>query len=186
MQKEFPTTGVLTEEAATVTHVGGEPDDEEGWISEDNGDATITHSSTTPGKRRKHVRSSKGKAVVKISSTGLGEKGRWRLSASEQDCSSPQACSPTSDTTRALSPVTSEPEQVQDINQEVERRGRSIHHERKGSNLSSRPSIHHRRLESLKLAQHSRDASPSRSIRFADEHPSGTSTPRNGALPNES
>lgn len=185
-QMEPVATEISTEEAATVTHAEGERDNEEGWVSEDTGDGAIASSSVAQGERRKRVRSSKHKAAAQPPSTGLDEEGRRRLSASDQGYVSSHVSSPSSDTMPSLSPVTSEPEQAQDVPQDVERRGRSKHHERKGSNFSPRSSIQHRRLESLRLVQHARDASPSRSIRFADEHRSGTSTPRNGVLPNES
>ncbi|KAG9315963.1 Sodium/hydrogen exchanger family-domain-containing protein [Chiua virens] len=99
-------------------------------------------------------------------------------STSEKSTSSQLSTS----TSATLVPMGNEP----DIPEEdVDQRGRSAFHERKSSRLSSRPSFHHRRLESL-LSDHSRDVSPSRSIRFADEPRSGTSTPRNGVLQNES
>ena len=182
LQKGTPTTGVPTEEAATVTQAEGEQDDE-GWASEDSGYGTISTSSAVrvPGARRKRVRLSRGKPA----GAGLNKKGRRRSSASEHGRSSSHARSPSSDTTPAVS-LANEPERAPDAREDTDPRGRSTHHERKSSGLSSHPSIQHRRLESLRLSQHSRDASPSRSIRFADEHPSGTSTPRNGMLQNES
>jgi NhaP-type Na+/H+ or K+/H+ antiporter len=188
LQKDTPTTWVLTEEPATVTQAEGEPNDEQGWASEDSEDGTISSSSVVraPGRRRKRVRSSKGNALVKPAGARLNKKGRRRSSASEHGHFSPHAHSPSSDTTPTMSPVANEPERAPDTSEDPDRRGRSAHHERKSSGLSSHPSIQHRRLESLRLSLHSRDASPARSIRFADEHRSGTNTPRNGLLQNES
>ena len=188
-QKEPVATGLPKEEAATVTHIETDQNDEEDWASEDSGEGTIASSSAArvkPGERRRRVRSSKGKAVVKAAGTGLNKRGRRGSSMSEQSRSSPQVRSPSADTTPTPPPLTNEPEQIADVPEDADRRGRSTHHERKSSGLSLQSSIQHRRLESLRLAQHSRDASPSRSIRFADEQRSGTSTPRNGVSQNES
>ncbi|KAH0831869.1 Sodium/hydrogen exchanger family-domain-containing protein [Lanmaoa asiatica] len=187
LPKESLTTAVSTEEAATVTQTEGELDNEEGWASEDSVDGTIVSSSAAQDERRRRVRSSKAKATVKpTAGAGQNKKGRRRSSASEQGRYSLHTRSLSSDTTPTLSPVENEPERAQDVLEDIDRRGRSTHHERKSSGLSHHPSIQHRRLESLKLAQRSRDASPTRSIRFADEHRSGTSTPRSGVLQNES
>ena len=188
LQKDTPTTWVPIEEAVSVTQAEGELNDDEGWASEGSEDGTISSSSVarTPGRRRKRVRSSKGKALVKPAGAGLNKKGRRRLSASEHGHFSPHARSPSSDATPTLSPVANEPERTPDTPEDANQRGRSTHHERKSSGLSSHPSIQHRRLESLRLSLHSRDVSPARSIRFADEHRSGTNTPRNGLLQNES
>ncbi|KAF8551278.1 hypothetical protein OG21DRAFT_1445426 [Imleria badia] len=189
LQKEPVTTGSPTEEAATVTHIETEQNDEGEWASEDSGEGTIASSSAVrakTGERKRRVRSSKGKAALKPASTGLNKRGRRRGSVSEQGRSSPHVHSPSADTTPTLSPVTNEPERIPDVTEDADQRGRSTHHERKSSGLSPQPSIRHRRLESLRLGQLSRDASPSRSIRFADEQRSGTSTPRSGVLQNES
>lgn len=177
------TNGLPTEEAAAVTHTETDQNDEEEWASEDSDERTIASVSTAraPSERRKRVRSSKGKAVMKPA--GLNKKGRRRSSVSEHTRSSLHVRSRSADTT---SPLTSEPERISEIPEDADPRGRSTRPERKNSGFSPQPSIQHRRLESLRQAGHSRDASPSRSIRFADEHPSGTSTPRNGILQNES
>ena len=181
LQKESVTIKVPTEEVPIVTHTEGKLNDEEGWASEDSTGSTIASSSVVPG-RKKRVRSSKGKAVVKPVGAGLNKKGRRRSSVNEQGRSSPH---PSSDTTPALSPVANEPERAQGVPEDVDQRGRSARPERRSSGLSARPSVQHRRLESLRLAQHTRDASPTRSIRFADEPRSGTNTPRNSMLQNE-
>ena len=191
-QKEPVTIGVPTEEAATLTQAGYKPSDEEGWVSEDSGNGTISSSSAAqaPAGRRKRVRSSKAKVVVKPAGAGLNKRGRRRSSASEHGRSSPHVRSTYSDlgsdTTPTLSPTANVQGRIQDMPEDADQRGRSPDHERKGSAHSSHPSIRHRRLESLRLTRHSRDASPARSIRFADENRSGTSTPRNGVLQNES
>ncbi|KAI6006470.1 Sodium/hydrogen exchanger family-domain-containing protein [Pisolithus marmoratus] len=58
-------------------------------------------------------------------------------------------------------------------------RGRSVRSERPTTDHPVPRSIKHRRLESLKMDQTSRDVSPARSVRFADEGArSGTITPR--------
>ena len=59
-------------------------------------------------------------------------------------------------------------------------RGRSYVPHRQGSGHTSRRSIQHRRLESLRTSeQNSRDVSPTRSVRFIDEEPrNGAGTPR--------
>ena len=179
-QKAASIFEVSTEEATTRTHAEGELDDEEGWASEDSGNGTVTSSSAVPKKKR--GRSSKGKAVVKPL-TGLHKKGRRRSSTSEHGRPSLQLFS---DATPTLPPVATELERGLDGPEDVDRRGRTAQFERRGSGLSPRPSVQHRRLESLRVTQHSRDASPARSIRFADEpRSSGTSTPRNGMLQNE-
>ena len=168
-----------------MTHAETEQNDEEEWASEDSGENTISSSSAAraPSERKKRVRSGKGKT----GSAGLNKKGRRRSSTSEQSRSFPPVRASSSDTPPPPPPVANEPERSPDVPEDVDRRGRSTHHARKSSSLSPRPSIviQHRRLESLRLAQHSRDASPSRSIRFADEQWSGTSTPRSGMLQNE-
>ncbi|KAG8214423.1 Sodium/hydrogen exchanger family-domain-containing protein [Butyriboletus roseoflavus] len=186
-QKETLTTEVSAKEVGAAVNQEHEPNDE-GWASEDTGDGMVTSSSAVPNERRKRVRLSKGKAMAMPAGAGPNENGLRRMSASEQGYFSPHVFSSSPDTTPTLSPVTNESErtQTQDVPEDVDRRGRSTFHERKGSYLSSHPSIQHRRLESLKLAQRSREASPSRSIRFVDEHRSGTTTPRNGALQNDS
>ncbi|KAI9568563.1 Sodium/hydrogen exchanger family-domain-containing protein [Boletus coccyginus] len=161
-QKEPITTGVPTEEATTLTQAECKPSDEEGWVSEDSGNGTMSGSSAAraPAGRRKRVRSSKAKATVKPAA-GLNKSGRRRSSASEHGRFFPHVRS-TSDTTPTLSPTTNERERVQDMPEVAYQRGRSSDHERKSSSHSSHPSIHHRRLESLRLAHRSRDASPAR------------------------
>lgn len=181
LQTESATSEALPREASTVVHAEGEPSDEEGWASEDSVDGRITNSSAEP-ERKKRVRLNKGKAVVKPAGSASSKKGRRRSSTNEQGRPSPQ---PSSETTPTVFPVANEPERAQDTPENVVQRGRSTHPERRSNGLSPRPSIQHRRLESLRLAQHVRDASPARSIRFADDPRSGTNTPRNGVLQNE-
>lgn len=180
MQKE-PATQSPTENAATMTHAEGEPTDEEGWASEESGDGTSVSSSAVPGWK-KRVRLSRGKVATKSTSAGVHKKGRRRSSANERGHSSSQ---PASDSAAMPSPVANEPEQAQDAPEDLDRRGRSTHLDRRPSGISPRSSILHRRLESLKLAQHAREASPARSIRFADEPRSGSITPHNGWFQNE-
>jgi len=64
-------------------------------------------------------------------------------------------------------------------------RGRSAH-TRQNTDQSAHRSVKHRRLESLKFEQASREASPARSVRFADtEGRNGTTTPRSATLQND-
>lgn len=183
LQRESLATKVSAEEPAAVVHAEGELN----GVSEDIGDGIVTSSSAVLDGRRKRVSSSKSKDVAIPVGAGLNEKGLRRLSASEQGYFSPRVFSSSPGTTPTLPPVTDESEeaQAQDGPEDVDRRGRSTFNERKSSYVSSHPSIQHRRLESLRLAQHSREASPSRSIRFVDEPRSSTNTPHNGVLQND-
>ncbi|KAF8125710.1 Sodium/hydrogen exchanger family-domain-containing protein [Boletus edulis] len=164
---------IITERAAAVTHTEGEPNDEEAWASEDNGKSTIAGPSAVraPGERKKRVRSSKGKGVVKPAATGPHKKTRRRSSVSEQGRPSFRVRSPSLD---ATSPgMVNEPERTPDAPEDADRRGRSAQH------------AHERKSLSPRLARNAREASPSRSIRFADEHQPSTSTPRNSVIQNQ-
>ncbi|KIK92425.1 hypothetical protein PAXRUDRAFT_829968 [Paxillus rubicundulus Ve08.2h10] len=164
----------------------GELDDEESWASDRSGDDTTSGPSVRaqpPGERRKRSRSGVGKVVHKQIGIGLSRKGRRRSSMSEQGSFSTHArhlvdgAQPPSSRNDGQDPS--------DEAELVDRRGRSSIHDRQNSDISARRSIKHRRLESLKLDHQSRDHSPARSVRFADEEISGPSTSRTGTLQNE-
>ena len=106
----------------------------------------------------------------------LSRKGRRRASISEGD-------SPGTRTDQPSTPpiLTSRDEDAtEDTN-----RGRSTH-TRQNTDHSAHRSLKHRRLESLKFEQGSREASPTRSVRFADtEGRNGTITPRSATQQND-
>ncbi|KAF9240279.1 Sodium/hydrogen exchanger family-domain-containing protein [Melanogaster broomeanus] len=162
----------------------GEPGYEDDWASDLSGDDVSVKPS---GDRRKRPRQGKGKAVPKQIGVGLSRKGRRRSSMSEQSSLSAHTRPSLVDQSQLQSPPPSggDVQDPSDVPEATDWRGRSSPPERQGSDLSAPQSIKHRRLESLRLHRHSRDESPSRSVRFADEERSGMSTQRNSMLQNE-
>ncbi|KAF9220867.1 hypothetical protein BS17DRAFT_286688 [Gyrodon lividus] len=163
----------------------GEPDEEENWASDRSGDDGIVSPSgaQSPGDRRKRPKLGMGKTAHKQIGVGLSRKSRRRSSVSEQGSFSAHARHLLVDQSQPLSPGTGAQEST--VAEHADRRGRRSNPDRHSSDVSAHRSIKHRRLESLKLDQHSRDQSPTRSVRFADEERSGTSTPRISTLQNE-
>ena len=150
-------------------------DDKEGKVS------VTCHShggSTTPPitqheGRSKRPQSAGANIVSECADTKPGKKIlRRRASISEGDSSG-----------RDTSPVHASRE-YEDATGD-NNRGRSAH-TRRNTDHSAHRSVKHKRLESLKFEQASREASPARSVRFADtESRNGTTTPRSATLQND-
>lgn len=151
-------------------------DVEEEWLSDrSDGDADAGNA------RRKRSRSGDVKSALKHTGskrTRLGGKSRRHTSiASTSEGAAKQPAEPDPD---------SAPVARTDQGQEEDHRGRSVRSERPTTDSSVRRSLKHRRLESLKMDQTSREVSPARSVRFADEGTrSGTITPRSFSAQND-
>ncbi|KAG0708414.1 Sodium/hydrogen exchanger family-domain-containing protein [Suillus ampliporus] len=179
----------LESKAQEVFHIGGSSDenttacaegeDEEGWASDKSGDGDVpAHSAgELPGDHRKRPRSSKTKGATHPVAARSARNHRRRQSTGDGGTFSSHARQLLEQNPPSASG--NEPNENAPLEDE-DQRGRSHAPHRQGSGLTSRRSIHHRRLESLKSSEHnSRDASPARSVRFVDEELwSGASTPR--------
>lgn len=166
--------GVEERVLGTTPSVEG-TDCEEEWLSDRSDDDAGT--GPAAGHRRKRPRSGDAKSALKHTGsrrTRLGGKSRRRASISEGDA-------------KQLVEPAPAPTVRTDKGQEAEgHRGRSVRSERPTTDHPVPRSIKHRRLESLKMDQTSRDVSPARSVRFADEGArSGTITPRSFSAQND-
>lgn len=164
--------GVEERVMGMTASVEGADGDEEEWLS-DRSDGDADAGSATKD-RRKRPRSGDVKAALKHAGsrrTRLGGRSRRHPSiASTTEGAAKQPAEPDPD---------SAPAARADQGQEEDHRGRSVRSERPITDPSVRRSLKHRRLESLRTDQISRDVSPARSVRFADEGArSGTITPR--------
>lgn len=149
-------------------------EDEEGWASDKSGDGDgpAYTSGELPGDYRKRPKAWKTKSTTHPAAArshrrrhNIGDGGTFSSHA-KQLLDQPQS---TVEPPSEIAPVDDE-----------DQRGRSHTPHRQGSGHTSRRSIQHRRLESLKNGeQSSRDVSPARSVRFVDEEPrNGATTPR--------
>lgn len=150
-------------------------DGEEEWLSDrSDGDTGTGSTAGQHGDRRKRPRSGDVKSALKHTGshrrTRLGGKTRRRASIASTG----------EDSVKQPAEQDPAPTMRAEQGQEAEgHRGRSVRSERPNTDHAVRRSLKHRRLESLKLDPVSRDVSPARSVRFADEGArSGTITPR--------
>jgi hypothetical protein len=165
-------TSSSSEENAGVRTEGDE--DEEGWTSDKSADGEGP-AYASAGDHRKRLKALKTKSTTHPAATkstrthrrkhSMGDSGTFSSHARQLLEQQPSTIKP---------PIENAP--VEDEDQ----RGRSHAPHRQSSVHTTRRSIQHRRLESLKNSeQNSRDVSPARSVRFVDEEPrNGTGTPR--------
>ncbi|KAH7923352.1 hypothetical protein BV22DRAFT_1036441 [Leucogyrophana mollusca] len=167
--------------ADTVSQDG--EDEDEGWASDKSGDGEAAVDSSESHDRRKRPRSGKMKGAAKQMGIGWGKRGRRRPSMASNGSFSAHAQQLLEERPQPPSPESSDAKEPSD---EDDSRGRKPVLNRTGSDVTSRGSVKHRRLESLRLEQRSRDVSPARSVRFADEEiRSGATTPRTPLAQND-
>ncbi|KAH7915477.1 Sodium/hydrogen exchanger family-domain-containing protein [Hygrophoropsis aurantiaca] len=171
-----PTRNSTTE--STGRPLDQNEDDDEGWASDKSADGEAAAGSSAAYDRRKRSRSSgKMKGASKHMGIGWGRRGRRRSSMSSNGSFSAHAQQLMEERQQPPSPESSDTKERSD---EDDSRGRKPSLHRAGSNVTTRSSVKNRRLESLRtLDERSRDVSPARSVRFADEEfRGGSTTPR--------
>ncbi|KAH7885524.1 Sodium/hydrogen exchanger family-domain-containing protein [Phlebopus sp. FC_14] len=208
----IPTSGLTGENPdQTSTIESGVNEDEEGWASDESVEdqATPTVSSGAmqqyphAGDRRKRPKSGKVKGVPKHQGgAGFGKKTRRRSSTSEsvaslsghaqQQLPETESISPTSPTSPTspitpISPSASEKQERQGDELSDRRGRRASSRQSTDRSTTTRRSLQHRRLESLRQGEQprtSRDTSPARSVRFADlVEESGKTAPTDSSTP---
>ncbi|KAL4081124.1 Sodium/hydrogen exchanger family-domain-containing protein [Scleroderma citrinum] len=167
-----------------ISPSSGENSDTEGYGSGNHhSDANSVPPVSQAENRKKRPPSTGGKPISEHADARQSRKSRRRASIGEGDSVPGYGKQHIDQPSIPISPTSREAEEdaTGDNN-----RGRSAHPNRQNTNQSAHRSLKHRRLESLKMEQGSREVSPSRSVRFADtEGKSGTTTPRSATLQND-